>query len=99
MKMNNDKMVKWLEFKVHKVNDLNLKVSPNVSLLDVSFAFGFQLFKLFFGEHSTLYSQAWILEPRHLPKEAKKVKFPHNTMKGGRLTISLTRMLCFWVKI
>mgnify|MGYP001335074826 CR=1 FL=1 len=51
------------------------------------------IFKSFFGEHSTHISQAWILEPRHLPKEGKKAKFPHNTMKEGRLTISLTRML------
>ena len=65
-----------------------------VSGLEVSIAFAFVLFKSFFGEHSTHYSQAWILEPRHLPREGKKAKFPHSTMKEGRLTISLTRMLC-----
>ena len=65
-----------------------------VNELEVSIAFAFSLlFKSFFGEHSTHLSQAWILEPRHLPKEGKKAKFPHNTMKEGRLTISLTRML------
>ena len=57
------------------------------------------IFKSLFGEHSTHLSQACILEPRHLPKEGKKAKFPHNTMKWGTITISLTRMLCFWVKI
>ena len=67
-----------------------------VSWLEVSIAFAFVI-KSFFGEHSTHYSQAWILEPRYLPKERKKVKFPYNTMKGGRLTISLTRMLCLFV--
>ena len=51
-------------------------------------------FKAFFGKHSTHLSQAWIHEPRHLPKERKKAKFPHNTMKEGRLITSLTRMLC-----
>ena len=66
-----------------------------VSWLEVSIAFAFLLFKSFFGEHSTLYSQAWILEPRHLPKEGKKSKFPYNTMKGRRLTISLMKMTCF----
>ena len=60
--------------------------------LEVSIAFSFY-FKSFFGEHSTHLSQAWIPTPRHLPKEGKKAKFPHNTMKEGRLTISLTRML------
>ena len=64
-----------------------------VNELEVSIAFAFY-FKSFFGEHSTHLSQAWILVPRHLPKEGKKVKFPHNTMKEGRLTISLTRMIC-----
>jgi hypothetical protein len=68
-----------------------------VSELEVSIAFALLLFKSFFGEHSTHLSQAWILEPRHLPKEGKKAKFPHNTMKEGRLTISLTRMLCLFV--
>ena len=66
-----------------------------VNELEVSIVFLLLfIFKSFFGEHSTHLSQAWILEPRHLPKEGKKAKFPHNTMKGGRLTISLTRMLC-----
>ena len=65
-----------------------------VSWLEVSIAFSFVLFKLFYGEHSTDYSQTWILEPRNLPKKGQKAKFPHNTMKEGRLTISLTRMLC-----
>ena len=60
--------------------------------LEVSIVFLF-LFKSFFGENSTHLSQAWILEPRHLPKEGKKAMFPHNTMEKGRLTISLTRML------
>ena len=65
-----------------------------VNELEVSIIFAFAFhFKTFFGEHSTHLSQAWILEPRHLPKEGKKAKFPHNTMKEGRLTISLTRML------
>ena len=27
-------------------------------------------------------------------RKEKKAKFPYNTMKEGRLTISLTRMLC-----
>ena len=63
-----------------------------INELEVGIAFAFS-FKSFFGEHSTHLSQAWILEPRHLPKEGKKAKFPHNTMKEGRLTISLTRML------
>ena len=57
----------------------------------------FLFFKSFFGQHSTHLSQAWILEPRHLPKEGKKAKFPYNTMKEKRLTISLTRMLCLFV--
>ena len=65
-----------------------------VNELGVSIAFDFVLFKSLFGEHSTHLSQAWILEPRHLPKEGKKTKFPSNTMNEGRLTISLTRMLC-----
>jgi hypothetical protein len=52
------------------------------------------LIKSFFGEHPTPYSQAWILELRHLPKEGKKAKFPYNTMKDERLTISLTKTLC-----
>ena len=65
-----------------------------VNELEVSIfsAFAFH-FKSFFGEYSTHLSQAWILEPRHHPKEGKKAKFPHNTMKERRLTISLTRML------
>ena len=58
-----------------------------VNELGVSIAFA--LFKSFFGEHSTHLSQAWILEPRHLPKEGKKAKFPHNTMRSRRVTISL----------
>ena len=65
-----------------------------VNELEVSISFVLVFFNSFFGEHSTHLSQAWILEPRHLPKEGKKPKFPHNTMKEGRLTISLTRMLC-----
>ena len=64
-----------------------------VNELEVTIAFAFLLFKSFFGEHSTHLSQVWILEPRHLPKEGKKAKFPHNTMKEGRLAISLTRIL------
>ena len=65
-----------------------------VNELEVSIAFALLLFKSFFGEHSTHLSQAWILEPRHLLKEGKKAKSPHNTMKDERLTISLTRMIC-----
>ena len=65
-----------------------------VNELEVSIAFAFLLFKSFFGEHSTHLSQASILELRHLPKEGKKAKVPHNTMEEGRLTISLTKMLC-----
>ena len=63
-----------------------------VSKLVVSFVLLFD-FKTFFGEHSTHLPQAWILEPKHLPKEGKKAKFPRNTMEEWRLTISLTRML------
>jgi hypothetical protein len=63
-----------------------------VSKLIVSFVLIFDV-KTFFGEHSTHLPQAWILEPKHLPKEGKKAKSPHNTMEEGRLTISLTRML------
>ena len=42
-----------------------------VNELEVSIAFDF-CFKSFFGEHSIHLSQAWILEPRHLPKGRKK---------------------------
>ena len=63
-----------------------------VNELKVSIAFAFD-FKTFFGEYSTQLPQAQILEPKHLPKEGKKAKFPYNTIKEGRLTISQTRML------
>jgi hypothetical protein len=52
----------------------------------------------FFGEYSTIYSQAWILEPRHLPKEGKKIKFPHNTMKWGDLQSHLLECYAFGSK-
>jgi hypothetical protein len=42
-----------------------------VSKSIVSFVLLFD-FKTFFGEHSTQLPQAWILEPKHLPKERKE---------------------------
>ena len=58
------------------------------------------LTKIKFERHKGLkngVSELVLFEPRHLPKEGKKAKFPHNTMKEGRLKISLTRILCLFV--
>ena len=70
----------------------------DVSWLEVSISFAFFCFKSFFGEHSTHYSKAYILEPIHLPKEVKKAKFPHNTMKGGDLQSHLVECYAFLYK-
>ena len=70
-----------------------------VSWLEGSIALAFFVFfKSFFGEHSTHYSQAWILEQRHLSKEGKKPSFHIITWKRGDIQSHLLEWYAFGSK-